>query len=103
MNSLVRKLLLGGLLVAAGLACAPTPAKADPVDPYWRHYWGWYDGTYRPYFHRRYYYAPPSLYGYPPPPAPYYGGTTYYSPAPPAFPYAHGGVVVGPVVRYGWW
>jgi hypothetical protein len=100
MNSLIRKVLLGTLLAAAGLACLPTPAKADPEDRYWRQYWRWYDNTYRPYYHRRYY-APPGPYVYPPHAAPYYGGTTYYAPA-PAYPYSNG-VIVGPIVRYGWW
>jgi len=103
MNTLVRRLVLGALLGAAGLCCSPTPAKADPEDRYWRHYWRWYDSTYRPYYHRRFY-APPPAYAYPPAvsPAPYYGGTTtYYGPA-PAYPYSSG-AVVGPVVRYGWW
>ena len=100
MNGLTRKLLLGALLVAAGLACTPTPARADPYDPYWRQHWGWYDQTYRPYFYRRYYYTPPAV--YPAPPVSYYPGTTYYAPA-PVYPYAPGRVVVGPIVRYGWW
>ena len=101
MNSLIRKIVLGGLLVTAAFSCTPSPAKADPEDRYWRHYWRWYDSTYRPYYHRRYYYAPPSAYAYPP--APYYGGpATYYGPA-PAYPYGSGTIVIGPIVRYGWW
>ncbi len=101
MKTIFRKVVLCGLLGVAVLAIQPTPAKADPDDRYWRNHWGWYDGTYRPYYHRRYYYAPPSTYVYPP--APYYGGTTYYNYGPaPAYPYYGGGVVVGPL-RFGWW
>src|SRR5437588_12824132 len=100
MKNLLRTLLIGGILGMSLWALAPTPAKADPEDRYWRHYWRWYDNTYRPYYHRRYY-APPPAYAYPPPPPAYYGGTTtYYGPA-PAYPYG-GGVVVGPL-RFGWW
>ena len=101
MRLIIQKCLLGALLGTAVLACAPQPAKADAEDRYWRHYWGWYDNTYRPYYHRRFY-APPSYY---PPPPPYYGGTTtYYGPAPaPMYPYGGTGVIVTPGIRYGWW
>src|SRR5215471_5667094 len=99
MRTLLRTLLLGGLLGTGAWACFPTPAKADPEDRYWRHYWRWYDQTYRPYYHRRYYSAPPPSYVYPP----YSGGTYYYGYGPaPAYPYG-GGIVIGPTVRYGWW
>ena len=98
MRNLFPKLILGALLVVSVLALTPAPTRADPADRYWRHYWNWYDGTYRPYYHRRYV-VPPAAYVYPPAPVAPYG--TYYAPAPP---YYGGGVVVGPgVVRYGWW
>jgi len=101
MRLVIQKCLLGVLLGTAVLSCAPKPAQADAEDRYWRHYWRWYDSTYRPYYHRRFYAAP----SYYPPPAPYYGGTTtYYGPSPaPAYPYGGTGVIVGPTIRYGWW
>lgn len=99
MNSLIRRILVGTLLGAALLSIETPAARSDD---YWKHYWRWYDRTYRPYFHRRYFYAPPPV-NYPPaPPGPtYYGNgiTTYYG---PAYPYYGSGIVVGPT-RYGWW
>ena len=100
MKTFLRKIILGTLLGLSVISVSETTARADD---YWKHYWRWYDRTYRPYFHRRYYApAPPPAYYYPPaPPGPtYYGGggyTTYYG---PAYPYY--GSVVGPM-RYGWW
>jgi hypothetical protein len=101
MKPFLRKVILGTLLGLSVILAGETAARADD---YWKHYWRWYDRTYRPYFHRRYFNAPPPppAYYYPPaPPGPnYYGGggyTTYYG---PAYPYY--GSVVGPM-RYGWW
>ncbi len=101
MSILIRKCVLGALLGTAILACAAPPAGADAEDRYWRHYWRWYDQTYRPYFHRRYYYVNPPV--YPPTPVPLYGSSTYYSYPAPTYPYSNGGIVVGPTIRYGWW
>jgi hypothetical protein len=103
MRSLIQKCLLGALLATAVVACAPTPVKADADDRYWRHYWRWYDSTYRPYYHRRYYHAAPPVYNYPPAPVLLYGGSTYYSHPAPMYPYSNGGIVIGPTIRYGWW
>lgn len=103
---------LGGL----SLATEATPAQADD---YWDGYWGWYDGTYRPYVTRRYYsaspvypapYAGPSYYG---PAYGYYPGDRYYGSRYYGdyygtrdfgyrdFPGGGGQVRVGPL-RYGW-
>jgi hypothetical protein len=100
-----RKLLLGMLLCASVWGVMPTSAKADA---YWDNHWGWYDRTYRPYYTRRYYVAPPTTTYYygAPAPAPYYGGTYYYGPSYgygyPYGTYYGGGVQVGPL-RFGWW
>lgn len=99
---LLRKLLLVAVLGTSLSALAPGSVQADSEDRYWRHYWRWYDHTYRPYYHHRYYYTPPPTYAYPPPTSPFYGAgtTTFYGPAYPS--YTGGGVVIGPL-RYGWW
>jgi len=99
MKSLFRKILLGTLL---GLSVLSAGAPLARADNYWKHYWRWYDRTYRPYFHRRYFRGMPPPAYYPPAVSgpTYYGGayTTYYG---PAYPY-NGSVVAGPI-RYGWW
>ena len=57
--------LLATVLGVSFFAMAP---KAEAHNPYWRNHWGWYNNTYRPYYHRNYYYGPS-----------YYSGA-YYSP-----------------------
>lgn len=49
MKTIMRLLLLSSVL-AIPLAL-PDKAVADD-DDYWDGYWSWYDGTYRPYYHR---------------------------------------------------
>lgn len=105
MNSLLKKVLVAAALGVLFFAPS-TPANAQ--SPYWRNHWGWYDNTYRPYYHN--YYGPN-----------YYGGYGYSRPGyGPAYvaPYYHGynsfyngpGVYVAPGVgvhvgraNFGWW
>jgi hypothetical protein len=51
------------LLAVIGGGLAVTPAASQAQD-YWNSYWGWYDNTYRPYYHRQYSYRPYTDYGY---------------------------------------
>jgi hypothetical protein len=88
MNALLRTLILGIAAAGALVVLAPAPVQADD-DDYWDGYWSWYDGTYRPYYHRRYYSARPRYYD-----DGYYGDGYYdrsYS----------GGYYYGPRYRYG--
>ena len=107
MSHMFRNLLVGAIVTAAVSALWPSSAGAD-ADDYWNQHWRWYDRTYRPYYHRRYYnVVPPQTYynsgppnyfrNYPAPGTPYYGGA-YYGPT----YYPPNGVVVGPL-RFGWW
>lgn len=57
-------------LMTAGLFMVEP--KSATADEYWDGYWGWYDGTYRPYVTRRYYSSPSAAYG-----SPYYYGPSY--------------------------
>jgi hypothetical protein len=116
MKSLLRTLVLGIAAAGALVALGPAPAQAD--DDYWDGYWSWYDGTYRPYYHRQYYSYRPRYYdsgyydggfndgyygrGYYSGPRYRYGGNYYGT---PNFGYREfpGGstVRVGPM-RFGW-
>jgi hypothetical protein len=101
MKTLIRTLFAS---LVVGLALTAIPPQTVQADDYWTDYWGWYDGTYRPYYYRQYY-SPPAYSQY------YYGPrTTYYrdSFGPSYGPYyapnygRYGGQVrVGPL-RYGW-
>ncbi len=51
MYRLFRPLLLG-CVVAGGLMLGGV--QQATADDYWQSYWTWYDGTYRPYYHRYY-------------------------------------------------
>jgi hypothetical protein len=101
-------LLTAACLTALLLVAEPKSARADE---YWDGYWSWYDGTYSPYYTRRYYYSDPYVYG--PPyrsysyPGPYVGpryyGEYYGTPRFGYRDYPGGGgqVRVGPL-RFGW-
>ncbi len=94
---LFRRMAISTLL-AAGAMLATAQAKADVQDGYWRTHWNWYDSTYRPYYHHRYY---TPGYVYPSHPVPYFGWNPYYTP-PPVRSYAD--PLPGEhVVRFGWW
>lgn len=89
--------VLGVMLIGV-----PTSAKAQ--DPYWRNHWGWYDNTYRPYYHH---YYGPNYYGTYRPgyggyysSGPYYNG--YYAAPGPTYVAPGVGVRVGRL-NFGWW
>ncbi len=54
MLALLRNFLIVAVLGAGATMLAPEPAQADDNDGYWKNYWGWYDGNYRPYYHNQY-------------------------------------------------
>jgi hypothetical protein len=97
----MNRILILALLLAViggGLTFAPASHAQD----YWNNYWGWYDNTYRPYYHR-YTYRPYADYGYL---QPSYGGYYDYGYAPRYYDYGgyrpYGGQVqVGPF-SFGW-
>lgn len=97
--SLLKKALLLAVLGVSLYTAIPTSAKADH-NPYWRNHWGWYNNTYRPYYHRSYYYSPGYYGGYYGGGYPYgyYGGRGYYG----GGYYGGGSVNVGPL-NIGWW
>jgi hypothetical protein len=72
MTRLLTTTFLAAVLSVSALA-VPSTAKADD---YWDGYWGWYDGSYRPYYTRRYYTYPRTGY-YASPYGGYYGGGYY--------------------------
>jgi len=78
MKALLKVFLLTTVVAGPLLTLPPAAARADE---YWNGYWGWYDGTYVPYYGRRYAYSGPA-YGYA---APAYG----YSYG-PAYGYGYG-------------
>jgi hypothetical protein len=98
-------------------ASVTVDAASAQADDYWDGYWSWYDGTYRPYVTRRYYYSAPHTtyygpyygpsYGYYPGDGYYYGRRYYgdYYGTPNFgyrdFPGGGGQVRVGPL-RFGW-
>lgn len=99
--NLLKATLLVAVMGVTLLSGVPA-AKADH-NPYWRGHWGWYNNTYRPYYHRNYYYGP-GYYGgaYYQPYSGYSAG--YYSPGYGYGGYYGGGVGVGVgPVNIGWW
>ena len=107
MKSLIKYLLISAAL---GFVACGTPPSAN-ADPYWRNHWGWYDNSYRPYYHQ--YYGPT----YYPNNGAYYGGyyngpytngyygngyTGYNSFYGPAYVAPGVGVRVGRTT-FGWW
>jgi hypothetical protein len=96
--NLLKATLLAAVLGVSFLASTPA-AKADH-NPYWRGHWGWYNNTYRPYYHRSYYSNPGYGYyggGYYQPYG-YYGNNYYRG----GGYYGGGAVNVGPL-NIGWW
>jgi hypothetical protein len=106
MTSFFKRLLV---LAVLGFAMMGLPSTATAGhSPYWHNHWGWYDNTYRPYYHGYYgpsyygpaygaYYTRPYYYnGYYGVPSPYYGvpGPHYVAPGV--------GVHVGRL-NFGWW
>lgn len=76
----MRSLILTLATVTCLGAMSVVDVKPVQADEYWDGYWGWYDGTYRPYVSRRYYSSPyNSRYGYSGY-SPYYGPSYGYSP-----------------------
>jgi hypothetical protein len=69
MTRFFRQLMVATILAISALT-VPAVSKADD---YWDGYWGWYDGSYRPYYTRRHYSYPAYSYydGY-------YGDPYYY-------------------------
>jgi len=64
----LKHLLWIGCAAAALLFVAPNKTVRADDDDYWKDYWHWYDGSYRPY----YYQQPYQSYGY-------YDGNAYYN------------------------
>jgi hypothetical protein len=79
-----RWMLIAATAICLGGLSLAIDAKPAQADDYWDGYWGWYDGTYRPYVTRRYYGASPV---YPSPySAPYYGPAYGYYPGDRYYP-----------------